>query len=296
MASNLLSRYIWIVDTLRRYGRMTRAELADRWRKSSVSGGNELARRTFYNYRNAIAELFGINIECDPATFEYYIDSADEHSSTVTDWMLNQTAMGQIMGDAADVASRIFVDDVPSARQWLSVAIAAIKEGRTLHFSYLPYTRVNPRHGNVLEPYFLKIFRQRWYVTGRNVQDNAVKTYALDRMTRAVMGPDTFEMPADFDPEAYCRDSFGIMFTKGPVHDVVLKVTTRQAKYFRALPLHHSQRETIHDTYSIFRYRLRITGDLVSDILSYAPEVTVLAPRELRVMVTSRLRAALADY
>ena len=66
MSSNLLARYIWIVDTIRRHGRISRADLDAKWRLSRFSGrGEALPRRTFYNYRQAIEELFNITIECD---------------------------------------------------------------------------------------------------------------------------------------------------------------------------------------------------------------------------------------
>ena len=46
---------------------------------------------------------------------------------------------------------------------------------------------------------------------------------------------------------------------------------SRQAKYFRALPLHHTQEEAVHDAYSIFYYKMKITDDLVSELPRMAP-------------------------
>ena len=37
MAKDLINRYIWLVDTIRRYGRITRQELDERWQRSSSS-------------------------------------------------------------------------------------------------------------------------------------------------------------------------------------------------------------------------------------------------------------------
>lgn len=77
---------------------------------------------------------------------------------------------------------------------------------------------------------------------------------------------------------------------------MTLKVSPRQAKYFRALPLHHSQEEMIHDQYSIFNYHLRLTPDFVQELLSYGPNVTVLAPAELRAMIVNNLQQSLDNY
>ena len=60
MARNLLSRYIWLVDTIRRYGSITRRQLDEAWVRSVYSDGEPLPRRTFYNYRAAIEELFNM--------------------------------------------------------------------------------------------------------------------------------------------------------------------------------------------------------------------------------------------
>lgn len=298
MSKNLLNRYIWLIDTIKRHGSITRERLNRLWMQSPISDGEPMPRRTFYNYRNAIEELFKINIECNPSTFEYYIDSeSDNYSESVTDWLLNSAAMSNVLSSVGEVSDRIFLEDVPSARMHLSTVIGALKEYHPVTFSYHPYTRVNPSPGVTVEPYFLKIFRQRWYVTGRNVKEDKIKTYALDRMTEVnVLDTVTFSIPDDFDSEAFVRDTFGIVFSHGDPKDVTLKADSRQAKYLRALPLHHSQQEMIHDSYSLFHYRLRLTPDFVQEILSLGPSVMVLSPPELRAMVVSSLKDTIALY
>lgn len=296
MARNLLGRYIWLIDTIRRYGSITREQLNRLWIRSPYSDGEPLPRRTFYNYRAAIEELFSISIECNPATYEYYIASGDNRQEGVTDWLLNSAAMSNVLSTVSDVSDRIFLEDVPSARMYLSQVVSALREHRAVHFTYRPYTRSTPTTGVIVEPYFLKIFRQRWYLTGRNAIDGKVKTYALDRMEDVTLADDTFTPDPTFDAESYVRDTFGIVFSQGEPKDVALRTDPRQAKYFRALPLHHSQREAVHDNYSIFYYRLRLTPDFVQELLSLGPKVTVIAPPELRAMVRTSLRETLSLY
>lgn len=296
MPKNLFNRYIWIVDTIRRHGAITREELNRLWMDSSVSDGNPLPRRTFYNYRNAISELFKIDIECNPSTFEYYIDGGDPHAESVTDWMLNTASLSNVLTDARDVADRVFLEEVPSARQFLPPIISAMKEEKTIEFDYSPFSRTGVPKPVRLEPYFLKIFKLRWYITGLNVREKTIKTYALDRISALTVTSDRFVMPPDFDAEAYFRDSFGIVFTRGETKKVIIRATPRQAKYFRALPLHHTQSEMIHDRYSIFTYHLRLTPDFVQELLSHGPELTVLAPAELRAMMIDNLKQSLENY
>lgn len=296
MSRNLLGRYVWLIDTIRRHGAITREKLSELWLRSPVSEGAPLPRRTFYNYRAAIEELFNINIECDPATYEYSIASGDPHREGMTDWLLNSAAMSNVLASVSDASDRIFLEDVPSARLYLSQVVTALRENRPLRFTYRPYTRSTPTLGVGVEPYFLKIFRQRWYVTGRNTTDGRIKTYALDRMEDVTVGDTTFTPDPTFDAEEYVRDAFGIIFSQGEAKEIVLRTDPRQAKYLRALPLHHSQRESIHDDYSLFHYRLRLTDDFVQEILSLGPRVTVVSPPELRAMVTTSLRDTLKLY
>lgn len=299
MSKNLFNKYIWIIDTIRRHGAITRTELNRLWMASDVSDGNPIPRRTFYNYRNAIEELFHINIQCNSSTFEYYIEGESENDpgkSEITDWMLHSASLSNLLSDAHDITDRIFVEEVPSARQFLGQIISALKQNQRLEFGYLPFTRSGDPKRVVLEPYFLKIFKQRWYVTGRTVKEGKIKTYALERMSNVSVLSETFLMPWDFDARDYFRNSFGIVFNQSQPKKVTLRVEARQAKYFRALPLHHSQSEMIDNGASIFTYYLKLTPDFVQELLGYGPSITVLGPPELKAMVVESLKASLENY
>lgn len=78
MASNLFGRYVWLIDTLRRHKRLTYEEINRLWQQSGLSYGygDELAIRTFHNHRNAIFDIFDIEINCDTKSgYKYYIDN-----------------------------------------------------------------------------------------------------------------------------------------------------------------------------------------------------------------------------
>ena len=297
MRRNLLNLYVWLVDTIRRHRRITLSELNRLWMASEFSQGQPLSRRSFANYRVGAEELFKISILCDLRTFEYYIDdSGREDLTEVASWLLDSAYTHDLLINSRDLADRIFVEEVPSAHEHLGAVVKAMRTNNVLSFDYNPYWRINPTRDVVLYPYFLKIFKQRWYVTGLVPADNKIKTYALDRITNLRQLPRTFEPDPLFDPREYFRNSFGIVFSSGDVKRVVLKVDSHQAKYFRALPLHHSQEEYVHDSFSIFHYQLQISPDLVEEILSHGSRVTVLEPPELRAMVEDELRKALEGY
>lgn len=296
MSRTLFAKYIWILDTIRSHGRISLREINELWERSSLTAGDKLSRRTFYNYRAAIEETFKITIECDPVTFEYYISEEDSHGESVTDWMLNSAAMSDMLADVSSISDRVFFEEVPSARQHMGIVVKALKEYRRLTFDYSPYSRSQVNPGVVIEPYFLKIYRQRWYVTGYNLRDGKIKTYALDRMANVTISSDSFEMPKDFDPSFFCSNAFGIVFSQAQVKEVQIRADARQAKYLRTLPLHHTQEELVHDGFSVFTYHLQLTPDFVQEIMSHGPGLTVMNPPELKAMVVTRLKETLANY
>ena len=59
----LLNRYIWLVDTIYSAGSISREEIDRRWCRSLLSEGEtHIPERTFHRYKEAIQELFQINI------------------------------------------------------------------------------------------------------------------------------------------------------------------------------------------------------------------------------------------
>ncbi|MGM9827856.1 MAG: helix-turn-helix transcriptional regulator [Muribaculaceae bacterium] len=296
MSKDLFNRYIWMVETIRRRGRITRAELDSRWRESEFNDGTPLCRRTLYNYRNAIAEVFNIRINVDKRTYEYYIEENESAANSVSNWMLNARALADTLTAAQDVAGRIMLEDIPSARENLGTAISAIRQRRCLRFDYYSYTRTKPTRGVVVETYFLRVFKQRWYVVGLNVNDRKIKTYALDRMKNLTVTDREYNPDDAVGPEEYFRDAFGIVVTKGAPKRVAVRTDAHTAHYLRDLPLHPSQQEMLHDGFSIFYYNMLISDELVDEIVSYGPRMTVLEPPELRTMVIAAHREALDNY
>lgn len=296
MARDLISRYIWLVDTLNRYGKLTREEIDRLWMRSPLGDGAPIPPRTFFHYRRAIEENFHIDILCNRRG-EYYIDQGDdEHNRSFTNWLLDSYAVSSALRDSQTPAGRVLVEDVPSAREFLPMVLEAIGASEKVRFTYAGFNRSRPETDILFHPYFVKRYKQRWYMVGLREKSNDIRTYALDRVKAMVMVSERFEMPEEMDPATFFDNIIGITLSKAAVRTVKIRTTPQQAKYFRALPFHPTQQEEIHDSYSIFTYKLKLNYELVHEILGFGTAVTVLAPRELRVMVTDELRNSLANY
>ena len=54
MTKDLFDKYIWLVDTIYRAGKITFEGINERWLRSRLSEGEDIPLRTFHNWRIAI--------------------------------------------------------------------------------------------------------------------------------------------------------------------------------------------------------------------------------------------------
>lgn len=291
----LINKYVWIVDTLSRYDRLSRAEINELWKRSAYGDGNEMPERTFYYYRRGIEESFHIDILCDKAG-KYYIDPGQrKQNRAVTNWLLESYAANSAMKESAIPTERVSVEDVPSAREFLPIVLGAIGDCSKIRFTYAGFSRTVPEENIVFHPYFVKRYKQRWYMIGLREKTKDIRTYALDRVREMTTLSGHFKMP-DLTPEPFFSNLIGITDSKGQVKEVRIMTTPVQAKYFRALPFHATQEEAVHDRYSIFTYKLKLNYELVHELLSFGNSLKVLDPPELVAMITKELQSTSALY
>lgn len=273
------------MDTIYRADGITFEEINEKWLRNSMSDGLDLPLKTFHNHRNAIEEIFDISIVCDRRNgYRYYIENADDmKKGGVRTWLLNTFAVNNLINESHHLKRRILFEQIPSGQKHLSTIIEAMRDSRTLEMTYKSFWRQDSYTAEV-EPYFVKVFRQRWYMVAKNTEKDALRIYALDRVQEMRETDNGFAFPKDFDPEEYFYNSYGIIHDDNcPPEIVDLKVFGVQREYFRTLPLHHSQKEVeTCDDCSVFRYYLSPTYDFVQEILSHGCEVEVLSPEHLR--------------
>ena len=289
MAKYLFARYIWEITTIYRAKRLTLKELNERWRNCYLYDGKDIPRRTFDYHRKEIEMLFNLNIVCDKRDNTYHVeDDSCFRKGELRQWLVNSVAVSSIMREAEDLESRIALEPIPSSMPFLTEIIRALRENKVISFSYQSFDRDNPTQHTFL-PYALKLFRQRWYIVGRSLDNEKILTFATDRLDSLIVEEQTFKYPNDFDINDYYRDSFGIIIEDGiPCEHIVIKVASSQVKYLRSLPLHHSQRETvITPEYSIVEYDLKPTYDFEQEILSHREDFEILKPASLRDRIKS---------
>lgn len=296
MAKDQVSKYIWIIDTLTRYQKLSKEELTKLWLRSSISEGEPLPDRTFYHYRRSIEDIFKIEIKCD-RNGKYYVESPQSvRSNALTNWLLDSMAVSNALNENTPTDERIEIEDVPSAREYLPLVLEAIRDSVKLCFTYASFARSRAESKIIFQPYFLKRYKQRWYMIGLQEKTKSIRTYALDRIKEMMIIRESFKKPENITMEQLFGNIVGVTTSESNIKTVRLQATPTQSKYFRALPLHSSQKEEIHDNYSIFTYQLKLNFELAQEILSLGDAVKVLDPPELKAMVVTRLKEALKQY
>ena len=284
-----------MVDTIYQAGSsgITLHEISEKWKKNDrLSGGMEYPRRTFMHHKNDIWDIFGIEIGCHKYSNSYYIvDRQDvSDSSGFRQWMYETMSVNNHINENAQLRDRILLENNPSGGEFLSTILEAMRDGKMITFEYKPFWTNEGRVSSLyhVEPYALKVFKRRWYLLAK-YGDSPLKVYALDRMLDMDIEFESFEMPADFNANAYFSTCFGIILSDEEPQTVKLKVSDFQANYLRSLPLHHSQKEEERtDKYTVFSYFLRPSFDFTQEILSMGDTVEVLEPKTLRAEVAAK--------
>ena len=294
MAKNFFKRYIWLVDLLSRRGYISLQEISNEWSKSPLNPTHErLSERTFFNHRDAISDIFGIEIKND-RSLGFYIASSDIDGDSTAQWMLHTLCLNNVLQENADMKSRILVEKAPSGEKYLTDIISAMRAGKVISLTYQGFHHREP-HTFEVKPYCVKYFKQRWYMLGDS--NIGLRIYALDRFVDMEELYQNYEIPEEFDAELYFNNYFGVSLEENEVTDVVIRVEPSQANYFRSLPKHHSQKESEPvEEWPVFTYRLAPTYDFKQEILSHGAFVEVLAPESLRKEISDTAEAMKKIY
>ena len=294
MISKTILRYVWLINTLLEEKSLTFEEI-DLWQ-----GRDPYPLRSFHEHRKGIKELFGIDIKCTTKKpYRYYIANPEALNTDKTrKWLLESFAMMGRLEEGYTLKDRIMFEDyAKKTLDNLELFIKAMKRNYEVVFDYYPFNK--PMESLRLYPYAMKEYNKRWYVAGYVKEKEAIRCIALDRIGDINITKNTFEMPDDFSAHKYFVNTIGV-FTNEQLQPkkVRLRVVAKAVEYFRSSPLHKSQEEvaTKYNEYSDFQYRLCLTPELKTAILSYADLVEVLEPQELREEIKERIEKCLTKY
>lgn len=281
-----LQKYTWLIETIRRAGKITHRDLSDKWeRRKDLSDCKPLHRATFNRWRDNILSQFGIIISCQRVGgYLYYIENPEDiKGDELKKWMLDSFAVGNLIGENLSLKGRILVDQIPSGHDHLTTLLEAMKESRVVNIVYKAF-RYSRSFEIPVEPYCVKLFENRWYILGHNISKDTMRLYGLDRIESIVVTDQEYKLPEGFSASDYFSNYFGIVTDdRVKPERIVIRSDKDHTPYLKSLPLHHSQR-LVEDNgeYADFELYLAPTYDFIMKLLHSGGMVEVISPSSLR--------------
>ena len=255
-----------------------------------------ISKRTFQRDLDDIRSIYNIDIRFDSSNKVYFID-VEQHPE-INERLLEAFDIFNALNISDRLSNYIQLEQrKPMGTENLFGLLHAIRNRFLISFTYQKYWDGVFSERKV-EPYFLKEFKNRWYIIAKDLKDNHIKSFALDRLTHLDISQSQFTYPSILNINELYSNCFGITGSneKEPV-EVVLSFKPIQGKYMKSLKLHHTQEELI-DSEVEYRIKLKIfiTYDLIMEILSLGDTVKVLKPKSLVSEIKSVYQKSLNQY
>ena len=186
---------------------------------------------------------------------------------------------------------------MPQRTENLYGLLHAIKNKLQIRFDYQKFWEEDITHRPV-DPYALKEFENRWYLMAKDQKDGNVKSFALDRLSNLEITRTKFEHPKNYNIEENYRYCFGIINPNDEEpQDILLSFNPVQGKYIKSLPLHETQEVVKDNEVELqIKLKLRVTHDLIMELLSFGEQMKVLKPKSLANNLKKAHQRAFQQY
>ncbi len=305
---NRVKFYCWLIALLEQK-HLTFREIADEWEDASCNPFHEeLTLRTFHRHREAIASQFGITVECDKADgYRYYVTRDKVECDETTEWMLSSMRLASL-GEQLKYHNKVMLDTPPYHSAYLDDILGAIDKHYLLKFKYV--SAFGAESDMLLQPAFVRYFKQRWYVIGVKAspekvdEKTLVRCLPFDRINSLDIicekHPLSAKMKKFLTPEIYYDSCFGIMRVDDePVEHVRIRAFYPEYNLIEEVPLHASQRRLVESEDSLYRdYELTIrpSRDFLQELLWHGRNIMVLQPESLRQKMIGILKDMTRSY
>ncbi|WP_289764398.1 WYL domain-containing protein [uncultured Duncaniella sp.] len=152
----------------------------------------------------------------------------------------------------------------------------------------------------IFSPFFLKEYRNRWFVYGWRNGADMIYNLALDRIHDiGEASGEVYRENTMIDQDEFFDNLIGV--TKNvsdKVHNVRFWANSEQVPYIETKPLHKSQFvvQRNEDGSAIFQMEVILNYELEKELLGFGEGIKVLAPRDLAHKMSMRLRKAAENY
>lgn len=273
---------IWLIKLLLKRKRLTLKEIQEEWKNFNRDFNITLHRNTFMAYKQAAEDMFDVNINCDRKTNEYYIENPKEITdSDINKWIMQVASSTEVLTRRRTLSNRILLESTCGGEEFLDPITEAMMNDNCITIEYYSYWM--ELNSYTVEPYFIKSFKNRWYLIGFCREREGLRVYAFDRIKTVTISEEHFYMKAQNYPNFLYKDNFGIINApKEKTENIHLRFTIKQAPYIITRPLHHSQEIISYENgFMDITLNVKVTLDFMQELLSYGTSMKIISPPSL---------------
>lgn len=299
MSKNIFfSRLALIVDMFRNGAQLTFDEVLRKFEnKSTADEDFVISKRTFQRDLKEINSLFGIEITCNRSTNEYQIKEI--HSEDRKIRLLEAIEITSLIKNSNETEGLVFLEKrKANGTEFFSEILNAIKNLNVLEITYLNFLNESGKSSiRKVCPIAIKESKNRWYLLAKDLKDEIIKSFSLDRISKLELLKNETFVKISFDVEKEYQHVFGILKSDKEIENIKIQCTERQYRYLETLPLHASQK-LIKQENEKFVISLQIipTYDFIMELLAMGKEVKVLEPKYLVCEIKNKLQENLEQY
>lgn len=266
--------------------------------QSEIEGSDfHMSQRTFQRDIIEIRSLYDVDIQNDKSTGCYYVAEQEEILNS-NSHLLDSFNLYNALSLTNNYSEYIQFDSrTPKGTEHILPLLNAIKNKSVVDIEYHKFYE-SDSESVLFNPYLIKQFKSRWYAIGIKVENNEIRTYALDRIVKVDVKKKKFVASKEINLVSYFKNAFGIIAPNDVKPEkVIFTLNKEQANYITTFPLHDTQKiNKSNESHVTFEINVFITYDLVMEFLSYGDEVLVESPKSLIKELKNMYSNSLAKY
>lgn len=130
MALNQTNKIVWLVDTIKRAGKISFHDLNELWKENECLGaGTDLSKRTLHKWIDVVFDTFGIIVANEGrGEYRYYLENPDElKNGSMERWLYSVNSVSNALMEHKSLHGRIILENIPSAENHLDTIMTAMK-------------------------------------------------------------------------------------------------------------------------------------------------------------------------
>ncbi|MDE5880897.1 MAG: WYL domain-containing protein [Muribaculaceae bacterium] len=287
-SDRILKKYTWLIKTILNAKEITLKELNFLWTEDNTVRMKEegkMSETTFFHYKKAIRELFGINIVCRYGKGRpYFIENHESlNKPSLTAWLYAGLASIDYLTEDENLHKKIIFEDSLGGCHLIPTILQAIKDNKLLNITYLPINSYYPIKVN-FKPYYLKQHHRNWYMIGSPENSNQCHVLPLGEIITITLTDHTSNPEDSEKIFSRLNEVIGIDMNEAvKCEKVLIRFRGEQRGYISAVPLHASQKYiAATKEYTDYEYTLIPDSDFLSEILRLGTSAEILTPLWLR--------------